>query len=177
MKRILLILLIASVYACSSKVNLAIDNPTNVSVLISVDSLLVEVPSRQVVWVEMGVGEHQLKLENDSIIKFNFTEEVYMINPTQTRYLMYEEFYGNAMFQNIYQSSIPSKKLNYLGMEIEGNYEVIEDVINIVRWDYGPRETLPEMVSLEEGESYTTLIKLTDPIELLSSIPEDGGGE
>jgi hypothetical protein len=175
MNRILILFLICVSYSCSSKVNLAIDNPTNESVLVSVDSLLVEVPSRQVVWVEMGKGEHQIKLENDSVIKFNFTEEIYMVNPTLTRYLMYEEFYGNPMYQKLYNSSISSKTLNYLGMEIEGNYEVVEDVINRVRWDYGPRETLPETVLIEEGEPYTTLIKLTDPIELLQSIPDTAG--
>ncbi|XLS27730.1 hypothetical protein ACJD0Z_11045 [Flavobacteriaceae bacterium M23B6Z8] len=174
MKKVLVLLLIIVFCSCSSNVDLAIDNPTNEAVLVSVDSLLVEVPARQVVWVEMGKGEHQIKLENDSVIKYNFTQDVYMINPTLTRYLMYEEFYGNQMYQNMHRSSIPTKTVNYLGMEIEGNYDIVEDVINTVRWDYGPRETLPETVMIEDGDMYTTLIKLTDPIELYESIPADG---
>ncbi|WP_340198902.1 hypothetical protein [Ascidiimonas sp. W6] len=174
MKKVLILLAICLVVSCSSKVDLAIDNPTNEAVLISVDSLLVEVPARQVVWVEMGKGEHQIKLENDSVIKYNFTQNVYMVNPTLTKYLMYEEFYGNTIYQNMHKSSIPLKTVNYLGMEIEGNYEIVEDVINTVRWDYGPREVLPETVMIEDGDLYTILVKLTDPIELYESIPEEG---
>ncbi len=158
--------------ACSNNVDLAIDNPTSEPVEVMVDSLRVEVPARQVVWVEMGKGEHQITLENDSIVKFNFTQDVYMVNPTLTPYLMYEEYYGSALYQNSYISSIPSKTVNYLGMEIEGNYDIVDQLINPVTWDYGPREELPEMVQVDADENYTTLVKLTDPIELMSQMTQ-----
>ncbi len=165
---ILSILFLTVFSSCSSKVDLAIDNPTDVSVEIVVDTLRVLVPPKDVVWVEMGPGEHQLTLENDSIIKYNFTESVYMINPSLSEYLVADEYYGPPAFQNSYASTLPNKVVTFLGMEIEGNYDVLTNVINKVTWDYGPRETLPEMVEVDADESYTTLVKVYDPAEFMS---------
>jgi len=166
-------LFILSVFAltilssCSSKVDLAIDNPTDNSVEIVVDTLRVLVPPKDVVWVEMGPGEHQLTLENDSIIKYNFTESVYMINPSLSEYLVADEYYGPPAFQNSYASTLPSKEVTFLGVPMEGNYDVLKNVINKVTWDYGPRETLPEMVEVDADESYTTLVKVYDSYEFI----------
>lgn len=163
--------------SCSNTVDLAIDNPTKFSVEVKIDTLSVMVPPKEVVWVEMGPGEHQVTLENDSIIKFNFTDRLYMINPSLSEYLMYEEYYGPEMFQNSHASTLSSQKVTFLGIEFEGNYRVINDVINKVTWDYGPRETLPEMVEVDADESYTTLIKLYDPREFVDMIQAAQGGE
>ncbi len=170
MKKLLIlsILSLTVFSSCSSKVDLAIDNPTDVSVEVVVDTLRVLVPPKDVVWVEMGPGEHQLTLENDSIIKYNFTESVYMINPSLSEYLVADEYYGPPAFQDSYASSLPSKEVTFLGMTIEGNYNVLTDVINKVTWDYGPRETLPEMVEVDADESYTTLVKVYDSVEFMN---------
>lgn len=175
MKKTLLYLCISFfIVSCSSNVDLAIDNPTDFPVEIKVDTLLVEIPAKQVVWVEMGKGEHQITLANDSVIKYNFTERIYMVNPTMTKYLLSEEYYGSEMYQNTYSSIIPNKKITYLGAEFEGNYDVISDVITKVNWDYGPRESLPEMVQVDEDEQYTLLLKLTDPYELIAQYQGQG---
>ena len=50
--------------SCSHTVDLAIDNPTKFSVEVKIDTLSVMVPPKEVVWVEMGPGEHQITLEN-----------------------------------------------------------------------------------------------------------------
>lgn len=159
--------------SCSNNVDLAIDNPTDRIVSLYVDSLYVEVPAKEVVWVEMGKGQHSLTLENDSLINYNFTESVYMVNPANASYFMYEELYGNpSLIAGI--SPIPNQKINYLGMELEGNYAVVDEVINKVTWDYGPRESAPEMIEIEEGDR-PSIIKLMDPYEFIAQMMQGAG--
>ena len=169
MKKLFILSILSVVFfsSCSNTVDLAIDNPTDASVEIVVDTLRVMVPPKEVVWVEMGPGEHQLTLENDSIIKYNFTEPVYMINASLSEYLVTDEYYGPPAFQNSYVSSLPNKEVTFLGMPLEGNFDVVKDVINKVTWDYGPREALPDMVEVDADESYTTLVKVYDAYEFI----------
>ena len=169
MKKLFILSILSAVVfsSCSNTVDLAIDNPTKFSVEIVVDTLRVIVPPKEVVWVEMGPGEHQLTLENDSVIKYNFTEPVYMINPSLSEYLVSDEYYGPEMFSENFSSTIPKKEVTFLGFPMEGNYDVITDVINKVTWDYGPRESLPEMVEVDADESYTSLVKVYDPREFM----------
>lgn len=171
MKKLSLIICLAlGLMSCSNQVDLAIDNPTDMPVIIKVDTLTVEIPANEVVWVEMGKGEHTITLENDSVIKFDFQEELYMINPTLSQYLKFEQFYGDQMAQMSYVSSIPSGKVNFLGIDLEGNYEVVSGLINTVTWDCGAREALPDMVEIEEGDSYTVLTKICDVKEFIKMI-------
>ncbi len=161
--------------SCSSNVDLAIDNPTSNSIIIKVDSLTVEIPANEVVWVEMGKGEHTITLENDSVIKFNFQEKRYFINPTLSEYLMMEEVYGSESLAMLHNYRLPNKAITYLGIEIDGHYDVIRDVINPISWEYGPREALPGMIEIESGSSTSSLIKLYDigeVIELLYSVDD-----
>jgi hypothetical protein len=153
--------------ACSSTVDLAIDNPTSETITCHIDSLYVEVPPKEVVWVEMGKGDHTITLANDSIINMNFTESVYMVNPSLSQYLMYEEIYGNVP----YPSSLPMKNVEFLGMEMDGNYDVIENVVNKVLWDYGPRESLPEMLEIEEGDR-PAVLKLMDVNDFIDQVSQ-----
>jgi hypothetical protein len=178
MKKIVLLTAIAfSLFSCSSNVDLAIDNPTDTPVIVKIDTLTVEIPARQVVWVEMGKGEHQITLENDSVVKFDFQNSLYMINPTLSEYLKFEEFYGDAMSQAMYSSSIPLQNVKFLGTEFEGNFEVVKNLINPVTWDCGPREALPEMVEVEEGDNYTTLMKLCDTREFIQMVQSESSAE
>ncbi|NRD20310.1 hypothetical protein HNV08_09650 [Winogradskyella eckloniae] len=179
MKKLLLlsVLLTLLLTSCSDNVDLAIDNPTDFSVEVVVDTLRVVVPPKEVVWVEMGKGEHQLTLENDSIIKFNFTESVYMINPSLSEYLLTDEYYGPEMYQDSYAANLTRKEVTFLGIPIEGNYDVISDVINEVTWDYGPREALPEMVEVDSDESYTSLVKAYDAQEFMALMMSSYSGE
>lgn len=170
----LLITIVLSVLAisCSSNVDLAIDNPTKGSVIVKIDTLTVEIPANEVVWVEMGKGKHTITLENDSIVEFDFQANLYMLNPTFSEYFMYEEIYGSEMYASA--SSLPNKAINYLGVEMEGNYDVVSQLINPVTWDCGPREQLPEMVEVEEGDNYASLIKLCDPNEFIAMVGAAG---
>lgn len=178
MKKIVVLTAIAfSLFSCSNNVDLAIDNPTDTPVIVKVDTLTVEIPARQVVWVEMGKGEHQITLENDSIVKFDFQNSLYMLNPTLSEYLKYEEFYGDAMAQSMYSSSIPLQNVKFLGTEFEGNFEVVKNLINPVTWDCGPREALPEMVEVEEGDNFTTLTKLCDVREFIQMVQSESPAE
>lgn len=162
MKKLVLIIFTLILASCSSNVDLAIDNPSKNPVLIKVDSLEVEIPGKDVVWVEMGKGKHTLTI-GDSIVKFNFQKSLYMINPLMTEYLQYNEYYGMG---DPYIA--PSKdSVNYLGvMNFPANeYKVVKDLINPVTWDYGPREVLPEMIEVDATESYSRISKLLDPYE------------
>lgn len=155
-----------ALFSCSSNnVDLAIDNPTDMSIIVKVDTLTVEIPANEVVWVEMGKGEHTITLEDGSVTKFNFTEAAYMLNPTKSEYLKFEEFFGSAAYQNMYTHRIPSQTVNFYGMELEGNYEVIKDLINPITWEYGPREELPSMIETEEN--YEVMLKLMDVNEFI----------
>ena len=150
-------------------VDVAIDNPTEEAIVVTIDSLVVEVPGHEVVWVEMGRGEHKVILENDSTVIFNFTGDAYMLNPSLTSYLKYEEVYGADMAASI-ANILPSKTVNYLGLELEGNFDVVNELITPVTWDYGPREELPEMVEVDSDENYASLVKLMDPMEFINKM-------
>ena len=169
MKKLFMILSIAlGVVSCSPKVDVAIDNPSDKPILVSIDTLTVEVPAKEVVWVEMGKGPRKITLPNDSIVNYDFQKSVYMLNPTFSQYLKYGEVYGSNPMA---QFGIGSKDtVNFYGFEFVGNYKVIKDLVNTVTWDYGPRESLPSMVQVEEGESSTTLYKLMDVNEFIEEI-------
>lgn len=172
-KLIFIALLTLTLGSCSSNVDLAIDNPSSEAIVVKIDTLLVEVPAKEVVWVEMGKGEHQVTLDNDSIVKFDFQQQAYMLNPTLSEYIMMEEYYGSPAYQNLAASTIPKKKVTFLGIELEGNYEVVKNLINPVKWEYGPREALPEMIEFEEGDNYTLITKLYDTMEILSMMGQN----
>ena len=101
MKKLFMILSIAfGIVSCASKVDVAIDNPTENPILVSIDTLTVEIPPKEVVWVEMGKGPRKITLPNDSIVNYDFQQSVYMLNPTFSQYLKYGEVYGtNPMAQ------------------------------------------------------------------------------
>lgn len=177
-----LFVLFLLVVSCSNSVDLAIDNPTDLPINIKVDSLEVEIPAKEVVWVEMGKGEHQVTFGNDSIVKYNFDQSVYMVNPTLSEYLLTEEYYGSNAYYQTYEltAKMSEKSVTYMGIEFEGNYEVVKSLLNPVTWDYGPRENLPEVVQVEDGENYTVLKKLLDPqefIQMIQESQENGGTE
>jgi len=151
--------------SCDDTVHLTIDNPTEFSIEVVIDTLKYAVPPKDVVRLEIPKGEHQLTLENDSIIKYNFTDEAYMINPSLSEYLLSDEYYGPEMYKDSYTSKLTNKEVSFIGMTMEGNYKVISDVINEVTWDYGPRESIPKRIKIDEDKSYTSLVKAYDSFE------------
>lgn len=157
-------------------VDLAIDNPTDEPLVVSIDSLVVEVPPKEVAWVEMGKGKHTITLANDSVVEYNFDQAMYMLNPSLISYLKFEQLYGNANSISSQMSIIPYDTVHYLGMELIGNYAVVQDLVNPITWDYGPREPLPEMVELDASTGSTTLVKIMDPWELSEEIEASNQG-
>ena len=145
--------------SCSSNtVDLAIDNPTDAPVSLYVDSLYVEVPPMEIVWVEMGKGEHTIRL-SDTSVKFNFQETEYMINPTRSEYLLTEELYGTP---GLAAGTMPSKTVSFYGIPLTGSYDVFKDVVIPVKWEYGPRQEVPGVVEVDEDENFASLTKLND---------------
>ena len=137
---------------------------------VSVDELTVEVPAREVVWVEMGTGERTIKLEDDSQHVFDFQKDAYFLNPSKTSYLLNEHFYGDLAAQLSYMSTHPDQKVDFLGLELEGRYEIIDELISEVTWDVGARESMPESVQGDADESYVVLKKLMDPKEFVEEM-------
>ncbi len=162
-KTIIFVVALFFLYSCSSKVEMAIDNPSDFPILVKIDSLEVEVPAQEAIWVEMGKGNHQVTLENDSVINFNFTNRYYMLNPTLSQYLEYKVYYGSFS-----PPAINSKTVEYYGLELEGDYNVHKDLIMPISWDYGPREQLPEAIEMDEGELYASLTKIMDKGEFFA---------
>lgn len=126
--------------ACNSRtVRLCIDNPTEATISMYVDSLYVEVPPIEMVWVEMGKGRHAIRLA-DTSFAFEFKQDQYFVNPTHSAYLLSGEKLGSPGPD---VPKYPSRKVNYMGYPLEGNYEVLGDVIMPVKWKYGPRQEIP----------------------------------
>ncbi|WP_306641189.1 hypothetical protein [Sanyastnella coralliicola] len=167
MNRIILFLFVAvGLASCGPDlVAVAVDNPTNDYIEVSIDSLNVEIPPRDVAWVEMGHGVHVITVPGEEPVEFDFVQDMYMMNPSHSEYIMYEEIYGTmGAFAT---SSIPEQTVNFLGMEFDGPYKVIGELVNPIEWDYGPRETTPEVIEVDASESYASLLKLADEEEFL----------
>jgi len=169
----LLIVMVAILSACSSKVDVAVDNPSKEEVSMYIDSLHVVVPPKEVVWVEMGKGSHSVTVDGEEPVDYDFQKKFYMLNPTQSEYLMYEEIYGTGMVTSI----IPSQPVTYMGLDLgEMEMQVVKDLVNEVTWDYGPRETLPEMIEYYEGDR-PTLVKLMDYNEFFEAMSQAADAE
>lgn len=151
-------------------IDLAVDNPTDSPITVTIDQLSIEVPPREVVWVEMGKGEHTVTLEDGSTHPFDYTSGAYFLNPTQSEYLVTEEFFGGGADQMSYALSNPDRTVVYMGMEIEGRYEVVKDLVSKVTWDVGAREQMPESVQADEDENYVVMKKLIGPSEFMDQI-------
>ncbi|WP_179006649.1 hypothetical protein [Winogradskyella forsetii] len=179
MKNLVLLSILTIVFltSCSDEVHLAIDNPTEFSIVVVIDTLKYTVPPKDVVRLEIPKGEHQITLENDSIIKHNFIHKAYMINPSFSEYLLSYEYYGPKRFQDTYTSKLTNKEVRFIGITLEGNYDIFSDVINKVTWDYGPREPLPKKVEIDEGKSYTSILKVYDSNEFMELMMSTRSGE
>lgn len=174
-KSFIILTAILSITACSSKVDLAIDNPSKDPIIVSVDTLTIEIPPKEVVWIEMGKGPRKITLPNDSIVNFDFQQSVYMLNPTFSQYLKYGEVYGvNPLAEFNLQKKDTAE---FYGFQFVGDYKVIKNLVNVVDWDYGPRESLPSMVEVEEGDSFTTVYKLMDVNEFAEELQKRSESE
>lgn len=155
-----------------SSIDLAIDNPLDRAITVSVDELHVEVPAKEVVWVEMGEGEHTVTLEDGTTHPYNYESGAYFFNPTQSEYLVTESFFGDESANLSYSISNPGKKVEYMGMELEGNYDVVKDLVTKVTWGVGAREPMPNSVEADADQNYVIVKKLMDPNEFTQQMIE-----
>ena len=153
-------------------IDLAIDNPLDRPITVSVDELHVEVPAKEVVWVEMGEGEHTVTLENGSTHPYTYDKGAYFFNPTESEYLVTESFFGDESANLSYSLTNPGNKVEYMGMELEGNYDVVKDIISKVTWGVGARESMPNSVEADADENYVVVKKLMDPNEFTQQMIE-----
>lgn len=173
MRVVMFVLLVVGLYSCTSNVDLAIDNPTDQPITVSVDSLTVQVPGNEVVWVEMGKGEHSVTLEDGTVEKFDYTKKAYLLNPTRAEYLIEPVFFGDETSLISYMASNNAKdSITYMGIPFDGTYSKFSDLITPVTWDVGARENMPETIEADAGESYVVLKKLYDPKEFMGKLME-----
>ena len=164
----------------TGNVDLAIDNPSDEALIVSVDELTVEVPAKELVWVEMGKGNHTITLPNGDTEDFNFTETAYMLNPTMSEYLVAEHFFGDMISQLGYMKNFAAKdSVEYMGFTLPGNYQVVKDLVNKVTWEIGARQAVPETIEADADENYVVIKKLNDPGEfwdmVMESLQSEGG--
>lgn len=169
MKRtILFLFVVIGLASCGPDlVTVAIDNPTSDYIEVAIDSLEVEIAPKEVAWVEMGHGSHVITVLNEEPVTYDFTQDMYMLNPTHSEYIMYEEIYGTD-FGFTPSSTIPEQQVSFYGFEFEGPYKVISELVNPIEWDYGPRETTPEVIEVDADENYASLMKLADGEEFFT---------
>lgn len=167
-----------------SSIDLAIDNPSDRAITVSVDELHVEVPPKEVVWVEMGEGEHTVTLEDGTTHPYNYDSGAFFLNPTKSEYLVTESFFGDESANLSYRLSNPGKTVEFMGMELEGNYDVVKDLVSKVTWSVGAREAMPNSVEADSDQNYVIVKKLMDEnefaqemIEAIRSMPAEEAPE
>jgi len=57
-----------------------------------------------------------------------------------------------------------------MGLELEGQYTIVEDLISQVTWDVGARESMPESIQADADSDYVILKKLMDPNEFMQMV-------
>jgi len=146
---------------------MAIDNPTDKVVELTIDSLTIELQPKQLTWVEMGTGTHKITLPSDSTFDYTFSDNTYFLNAMCTEYLERKEYYGNPPEYILNGDAFEKKDTtNYIGFALPGSFTVYKDIVTAVSWDVFPREDFPESVEMEAGiNSYTVMKKIYDPYE------------
>ncbi len=162
------------VLSCSNNVEIAIDNPTDTPIIVKIDTMTIEVPGEDVVRIELDKGPHTISFNDEDAVAFDFTQGAYMLNPTMSEYLVVKEFYGKESDYELFESvsGQSQSKIDFMGMELEGDYSVVKDLVNLVTWEVGPREPLPETVKVDSGQKYATVTKLMSSTEFLQHMIE-----
>lgn len=153
MKRIAFWLSISMVLsiACSTSVQLDIDNPLNNETRVSIDGEAIVLPPNTTTTLEVESGKHSIRLDNDSIIIYTFDKGQYLINPTLTDYLIEKIYFsksGNPTLQAMFDKA-NRKTVTFLGYQFEGNYEVHNELIMPRDWHYKQRQAVPNTITVE----------------------------
>jgi len=163
-------------WSCSDNIQLDIDNPSNNESSIVVDDQVFALPAKTTISMEVARGEHSIGLENDSTFQYAFDKDRYLINPTVTDYLIEKIYFsvsGNPTLEATF-NRINRKTVIFAGYEIEGNYEVINDLIMEKNWHYKQRQPVPETITIENKKfsSAKTIRKLYSEDEFLQLLED-----
>lgn len=163
-------------WSCSNSIELAIDNPLNKERSIILDDQVIVLPPQETTTIEVARGDHSIKLENDSIISYQFDKDKYLINPTLTDYVIEKIYFsqsGSPTLEAIFNET-NRKTIVFLGYEIQGNYEVFNDLIMAEDWDFEQRESVPDVISVEDKKfsSSQTIRKLYAADEFLQHMKD-----
>ena len=152
-KAALLLLLIAILFTgCSDNIQLDFDNPHSKERSVTLDGEVITLPPQSTVSLEVPRGEHSIKLANDSVISYSFDEDMYLINPTMTDYVIEKIYFsvsGNPVLQATFNKA-NRRTITFLGYEVQGNYEVFNDLIMARDWNYKQRQAVPEVISVQK---------------------------
>jgi hypothetical protein len=172
MKKLTLFIICAFVLFSSSSDNIKLDfdNPTKKAQKITFDGKEFTLWALSAITKEVPRGEHTLQIGNDSVIKYNFHENEYLINPLRANYVIHNIQYSRASLVQFGDmlSEAREKEAKLLGQELGASFEVFDDLIKAKDWDFKHREKVPEIVTIRE-KSYSfskTMRKLYAPDEL-----------
>lgn len=137
--------------ACSEgTVKLHIDNPEKVEGTIELDSKIITLSPRSTTVVEVAKGNHTIKFINDSVTRYNFQEEQYLVKAKMYDYIIEKLYYSKSNNSVLVETfnKVNRKKVKFLGYDIVGNYEVVRDAIVPKDWDFHQREKVPEVITV-----------------------------
>lgn len=171
MKNILYaVFFIATFASCSSSVDVGVYNTSDMPMSVKIDTLLVEVLPQELVWLEMGEGEHSLEMPDGKKQTIMFTANENLLNIAGGRFLLSRESYSAE--SDIATQSAVKETLLYGGQELEapkGDYKILDGLIIPVTWQYWPSQKTPEFLEIEDGDP-TYVYKLRDSTEFVSEM-------
>lgn len=87
-----------------------VDNPKDESITISIDGEVYEIPSVSSIDLTLEIGNHTLKMNDDSVKFFVKTSDLWtIINPTLSNYILYYDMYIDA--ENIEKGNAQAEKI------------------------------------------------------------------
>jgi len=163
MKKSALVLLLGVLFfaSCSSlfKVEVLIDNPSNMLLSFYLDDSNYELAGKSYESFRLVKGEHYFKAEQGGEVIYDGTLSITqsgIVNLVQTKYILHQELYLKE--QEKYQE-FAGQELNLKDVSIEDkmyqnvDFEIFEDEVFIPKqWDYSFYESLPSEIKTGSGD-------------------------
>ena len=161
----LFILIVSS--GCQEKVTVALDNSREIGVEVGVDGESVYIPQHQMVWVELGVGNHELVVSDSAgnqllTREFDVSGEGLVATNPSGYVLVKKAFSGADLAKAEDSEQLEEKELEIGGQKYTGPYTYFsEDNIFIKKtWDYYPIENFPVRMVVENMDTLMVKSKL-----------------
>jgi hypothetical protein len=176
-KTVALLFLSTMLAACTSSLNVLVDNPLDSEIKVVIDEKTHVIPPLGSKLVEVGKGNHVMTYKNDRV---EFDIEGYMINmdfeivlnPTRSAYISKEKIFSvtELDFATI-EHRLPLDTVRVLNvMSLIGNYRRVTDPVIISHWEYGLGEEFPDSVVGASNANYKIVIKFAREQDFFNSL-------